>query len=328
MRGKLRPHRSSTSSQLLVGTLCPSRRIVLLGSLWALFSLSPDADAAEAVTTDRCQADVSCRERVAAATQLAAQLHYEDALRLYVRAYEQSQEPRLLLNIGRCHYRLNNHSVALDFYERFRQAQPNPEPELASRLAQFVAEAKLALLSQKPAATAGQGATAPRSGQPGEGGDAARPGSPASPTPSPIGSTGSTGSTDSAAAQAAPAAPASPHAASPTEPRQSDSRGATVWGRPAWRAGLGLGAAGVGAALVGLGIGALSAHGRCVTPAPFDADRCVSEVADDGQRRFAVLDGVTPGVPLLVSGGLLLVGGLVLVTLPARARPRLARLAQ
>ncbi len=325
MRGKLRPHRSSTSSQLFGGTLCPSRQIVFLGSLWALFSLSPDAGAAEAVTTDRCQADVSCRDRVAAATQLAAQLHYEDALRLYVRAYEQSQEPRLLLNIGRCHYRLNNHSVALDFYERFRQAQPNPEPELASRLAQFVAEAKLALLSQKPAATAAQTATAPRSGQAGEGGDPARPGSPASPTLSP---TASTGGTDSAAAQVAPAAPPSPHAAPPSEPRQPDTRGATVWGRPAWRAGLGLGAAGVGAALVGLGIGALSAHGRCVTPAPFDAARCVSEVADDGQRRFAVVDGVTPGVPLLVSGGLLLVGGLVLVALPARARPKLARLAQ
>lgn len=242
--------------------------------LWSAFSLVPmDAGAA---TADRCQATAICRERVAAAIELGSKGRYEEALLLYESAYEQSQEPRLLLNIGRCHYRLNRSQKALDYYEKFRTAQPEPEPELASRLAQFVAEAKLALVSQ------------------GAGGSAAKP----------------TGAqpTDSDEPQPAPLSVAP--ADRPTE--------RTTLGRPTWRVAAGLSMAGVGGALVGLGIGALAVNERCVTPSANFAGQCATELRPDGQVRALLLDGLTPGIPLVVGGGLLLAGGLVLFAWPAR----------
>ena len=89
--------------------------------------------------------------------RIAVQGNFDEALALYEKAYEQSREPRLLLNIGRCYYRLNRPQTALDYYEKFRAEQADLEPELTSRLGQFVAEAKLALLAQRT----GSSGTAP-----------------------------------------------------------------------------------------------------------------------------------------------------------------------
>lgn len=240
-------------------------------TLWLAFSLTPGST--QAASSDRCQIDKLCRERVAAAIELGGKGRYEEALLLYESAYAQSNEPRLLLNIGRCHYRLNRAQKALDYYENFRRAQPDPEPDLASRLAQFVAEAKLALISQKASS---------------------------SPSPTP---------TDLMPDNEPRPAPLL------TEP---ETGRATVWGRPTWRVALGLSAAGVGGVLLGLGLGALAANDSCVTPSMTFENMCATELRPDGQRRILLLDGVTPGIPLVVGGGLLLAGGIALFAWPPR----------
>lgn len=237
-----------------------------------LLSLSGPGNA-DATPADRCQADASCRKQMTSATQLASKGRYEEAITLYEQGYTQSHEPRLLLNIGRCHYRLGRPSKALELYEEFNRAQPSPDAELSSRYKQFVAEAKLAILTaekEKPEPVATAVSTPP--------------------TPPPL------------------------------TPEPPATEGRMIFGRPAWRVGVGAGAAAVGGVLFGIGIGALAAHGRCVTPSENFAGRCAAQLEPDGLRSTVVLDGITPGVPLLVSGALLLTGGVLLIALPSRAK--------
>jgi hypothetical protein len=234
-------------------------------------ALTPPVNAA---AEDRCQATPSCRKQTVAATQLAAQNHCDEAIPLYEKAYAQSQEPRLLLNIGRCHHRLGQPRQALERYEEFRRVQPSPQPELLSRLNQFIAESKLAILTAEK--------------------EAAKP---------------------------APAVEVEPPPA-PIRPRWD---GKTLFGRPLWRVGVGFGVAAVGGVLIGLGIGALSVNGSCVESSVNFAGKCAAELDAEGARSAMVVDGITPGVPMLVTGLLFLAGGVTLVALPPR-KPRSALL--
>lgn len=274
---KLMERSGDIDSQFLSGSPLRMRQRLVLGLLFSgTYLLMPGE--ALATAPDRCQADATCRDRVSAAMRIAVQGNFEEALALYEKAYEQSQEPRLLLNIGRCYYRLNRPQTALDYYEKFRAAQADLEPELTSRLGQFVAEAKLALLSQR---TGGSG-----------------------PAPTPAPAAGTT-------------APSGEPPPTPLVTPAPASHG-TPSGRPTWRVVLGLSAAGLGGVLVGLGAGALSANERCVTPSmTFDA-MCVSELRPDGQRQALLVDGLSSGIPMVVSGGLLLAGGITLAAWPAR----------
>jgi hypothetical protein len=237
-----------------------------------------------AAAPDRCQVKRECRGQTEQAAQLAAQTRYEEALALYQRAFESSEEPRLLVNIGRCHYRIGRARKALEFYDAFRKAEPEPEPELAARLGQFIAEAKIAIASDQGSSAEEKEAAAP---------------------PEPI--------------EEPPPAPLLPVT-------ESTGLHRTLWGRPLWRLSVGAGAFGLGALFIGIGAGAVSANGRCVTPSMSAVGLCAAMIDADGQRSTVVLDGITPGVPLLVIGSLLAVGGVVLAVLPPR-RPPAARAA-
>jgi tetratricopeptide (TPR) repeat protein len=217
---------------------------------------------------DRCTADPACQQISEQAAEQAAQTSYDRALSLYERAYARSQEPRLLLNIGRCYYRLGRAKRALTSFHALRLALPTLEPELQGRLEPFISEAKASIAADQTAAY-----------------------------------------TD---AEPAPA-PGDVKLSEPLLTRQ-------VLGRPLWRVAAGGAAAGLGVLLVGLGAGALSAHGGCVTPSPVGMGLCSPMTRPDGQRSILLVDGVTPGVPLLVVGGALLVGGAVLLALPGREK--------
>lgn len=115
--------------------------------LWTSLALSPPATAAQA---DRCLAEAGCRKLTNIAADLVSLGRYPEAIGYFEQAYKKSKEPRLLLNIGRCHHRNRQPDQALLFYERFRREQPNPEPEELERLHQFVSEAKAA---QQPVQT-------------------------------------------------------------------------------------------------------------------------------------------------------------------------------
>lgn len=240
-----------------------------------------------AATPDRCQEDRVCQEQTARAAQLASQTLYEEALTLYQSAYERINEPRLLINLGRCHYRLGQARKALASYEAFQKAEPAPDPELAARLAQFIAEAKQAIAADAKHA-GGEGATAK---------DPAAPAAPA------------------VALVVPPAAPAE-------EPAPADgaaaARGRTVLGRPVYRVALGASFLGVGAALLGVGIGALAFHGHCVTPSDTSPDQCAVITQPDRAPFTRVFDGLTPGIPLLLIGVGLAAGGIALIAVPPR----------
>lgn len=94
---------------------------------------------------DRCQANRGCQKLSEQATQLAAQRRYEEALGLYQQAYQSVREPLLLINIGRCYYRLGQARKALEFYADFKKAEPSPDAEVNARLQQWQTEAQQAV---------------------------------------------------------------------------------------------------------------------------------------------------------------------------------------
>jgi len=241
-----------------------------------------------AVTPDRCQADRGCRDLTEQAAPLAAQTRYDAALSRYELAYERVPEPRLLVNIGRCHYRLGRARKALEYYENFQKAGIDVEPELAARVAQFIAEAKLAILSDtvKPADKPTDKPTD------------------RTPEPSP-----------------APLITTPPPPPQTIEPRVAE---APRQGRPAWRIAVGASAIGVGAVLMGLGGGALSADGKCRTVDEMSPDRCAAMVNSQGMLTTMLIDGKSTGIGLLVGGGIIAVGGAVLIALPGPRRKNLS----
>lgn len=239
-----------------------------------------------AAAPDRCQEDRACQEQTARAAQLASQTSYEEALTLYQSAYDRIQEPRLLLNIGRCHYRLGRARRALETYEAFQKAEPDPDPDVAARLAQFIAEAKLAIASDS------------KSHHPDEAAPSKLPDSP-----------------PGVSLVVPPSAPAEEPA--PTDAAAA-SRGRTVLGRPLYRVAIGASMLGVGAVLLGVGIGALAGHGQCVNPSDANPDLCAVLSQPDGTQYTSVRDGVTPGVPLLLIGVGLAAGGIALIAVPPR----------
>lgn len=251
----------------------------------ALTALLGGLPQAWAAAPDRCQEDRACQEQTARAAQLASQTSYEEALTLYQSAYDRVQEPRLLLNIGRCHYRLGRARRALETYEAFQKAEPDPDTEVAARLAQFIAEAKLAIAADTK--------THPPTENP--------------PPPTKDPATG-----------VSLVVPSSPPGEEPPPAETGAARGRTVIGRPLYRVAIGGTMLGVGAVLLGVGVAALAGHGQCVNPSDANPDQCAVFTQPDGTLYTSVRDGVTPGVPLLVIGVGLAAGGIALIAVPPR----------
>jgi hypothetical protein len=238
-----------------------------------------------AATPDRCQEDPACREQTERAAQLAGQTKYQEALTLYQSAYDRVHEPRLLMNLGRCHFRLGRARKALELYTAFQKAEPDPDPQLAARLGQFIDEAKQAIESDTDAA-----------------GDKAKE-LPTPPTPPPV----------------TLLVPPSPQTEEPPPSEAvGTSRGRLVLGRPVYRVALGGTAIGLGLIAIGLGAGALAANGGCVSASESSPSQCAVQYRMDGTPYTRVLDGITPGIPLLVVGAALTAGGIALIAVPPR----------
>lgn len=215
---------------------------------------------------DRCLSDAACQKLSDEGAQLAAKTFYDQALVLYLRAYERSQEPRLLVNIGRCYFRMGRATKALASFYQLRRSLPLMETEIETQLSPFITEAKAAATTDQTVVLAGE--------------------------------------------------------APPTSERSDAERDAKgtrlVLNRPLWRVGTGVGLIGLGAVLAAVGGATLAKHGSCVTPSMTDPDLCASMLREDGQRSTLLVDGVTPGVPLLVIGGAAVVAGVVMIALPHR----------
>lgn len=262
----------------------PEHRCALAGSILvaALGLVQPAA----AATPDLCQTDKGCKSLTERASQHAAQTRYEEALTLYQAAYDLSKEPRILVNIGRCHYRLGRSRKAIDAYTKFQTASFDLEPELAARVKQFMEEAEQAIAADKPDTSS----LSPKK-------EASLPVTTTAPlfVPSDVSST-------------------EPIPANRDAPSLADSSS----GRPAWRLGLGIGLTLLGLTATGLGAAAISVDGKCVSPSDSDPNQCVPMASSDGSRTISVTNGLTPGIPLLVGGIVFTVSGIILAAIPSR----------
>ncbi len=233
----------------------------------------------QAATPDRCQTDRVCAELNEKASQLVAQRRYEEALLLYQGAYNVTHEPLVLINIGRCHYRMGRARKALEFYTSYTKAEPDPDPEVRSRLEQWRAEAEQAIRADEEGPGASPALKEPE------------------PPPAPV----------------LVAPPGKGPGDEPAPPLKKSRRSLSPV-----RLGLGISALGIGATLLGLGAGALSVNGSCATPSPSSPGRCTPDVASDGTQVATFIDGKSAGAALLATGGLVVVGGVLLIALPGR----------
>jgi hypothetical protein len=213
------------------------------------------------------------------AAQLAGQTKYQEALALYQGAYELVHEPRLLMNLGRCHFRLGRARKALELYASFQQAMPNADPQLTARLGQFIDEAKQAIESD----TGNQPPPADKRDQ---------------------------------VTLIVPSTPAPED--EPPPAFSTSGTGRLVLGRPVYRIVLGASALGLGLVSLGLGAGAVAGNGTCVSASDAATGMCALMTRPDGSQFTRVFDGLTPGIPLLVVGAALTAGGIALIAVPPR----------
>jgi tetratricopeptide (TPR) repeat protein len=92
---------------------------------------------------------------------------YEDAIVEFRAAYLIKQLPRLLLNLGQAHRKLGHAREALDCYQSYLQAVPEPEPDIKTDLVAYIASTRAMLdaadrmKAQKPAPENGPAGTGP-----------------------------------------------------------------------------------------------------------------------------------------------------------------------
>jgi tetratricopeptide (TPR) repeat protein len=103
-----------------------------------------------AVPNDACIKDERCKEHHDKAVNYYSQQYYDEALVEFQAAYAARQMPLLLINIGRTLQKLGRPKEALDYYTRFQQAESKPDPAIATKLTEYIAQAK-ALIGSQPA---------------------------------------------------------------------------------------------------------------------------------------------------------------------------------
>ena len=119
--------------------MCRSAAKILLISCTLLLGLAVVAARAEAQT---CRSDAQCGALLDSGLSAFKIPDYPRALRNFEAAYALLQDPVLLLNLGRTHYRLGHPDKAVEYYLRFQGAVPNPNPEIAATVEKYLAEAR------------------------------------------------------------------------------------------------------------------------------------------------------------------------------------------
>ena len=135
--------------------------LVLCGLLAGLLSEGV-ATRAEAASSELCHTDSACRKRADLATKLYAERRFQEALNEFQAAYEMRADPFLLLNMGRCLFRLGRPRSALAKYEQIKSLNTDLDAETARSLEKYTAEAREALeAEQRESPTAAAPAPAP-----------------------------------------------------------------------------------------------------------------------------------------------------------------------
>ncbi len=105
---------------------------------------------AAAAGRDICESDAACAEHSERGRALYAEKKYEEALREFATAYRTQREPLLLLNLGRCYFRMGQPKVAMTYYRRYQKIEPDPEDNVAEALSRYIAEAHGDGISKQP----------------------------------------------------------------------------------------------------------------------------------------------------------------------------------
>ena len=277
------------------------------------------AATAGAATPDLCQSDPECHSHTEKALRKVGHADYEHALSDFQAAYARRPEPRLLLNIGRCYFRMSRPEDALSYYHRFVDAPGfEPEPELTKAAQDFMAEAEAAM-ARVNLQRAQQGRLSLSVSEP-----------------------GAQVFIDGKRIEDAPLKrlldlPVGLHrirvVGAKTDSKEVVLEAGREVGlhfdrelfgpaarepRPVWRLATGGVTLGLGALVAGLGAGALVKDGQCVTTS--DPGLCVASLGAAGMRTAQVYDSQGVGIGLLASGATLLVVGAVLLALPGPRR--------
>lgn len=129
-----------------------SRTVAVVLVLCSVLSSLQPTLAVAGTAGELCQADRECRKRADAAAKLYNDRKFAEALDEYQAAYELRQAPFLLLNIGRCLFRLGRPRSALAKYELLQKNTPDLDQATARSLEKYIAEAKAALDEEEKAA--------------------------------------------------------------------------------------------------------------------------------------------------------------------------------
>ena len=125
-------HSLSTSARGPNGLRCA---VVLTGTLFA-------TAAAAQGRLDACAQNPTCAQHSDKGHELYAAKRFDEALAEFQAAYKVEHEPLLLINEGRCYYRLGQPKLALAYYNRYLKRVPAPEPKVRESLDRYIAEAK------------------------------------------------------------------------------------------------------------------------------------------------------------------------------------------
>lgn len=120
----------------------------------ALLLGASQAQAGPNAPDDGCLNDTVCRNHYGQGVKLFEAGRFEAALPEFQAAYERRQMPWLLINMGRTLHRLGRAREALDYYQRFKQAESKPDAETLERLEKYIAQAQ-ALASTPPPSEGG-----------------------------------------------------------------------------------------------------------------------------------------------------------------------------
>lgn len=114
-----------------------SRAGARLGLLLTWLTL---AQTARAESVDRCAQDTLCSIRYESSLRWYKEKNYELALSMLTVAYEAVPEPRLLINMGRCLFRLGRIEEARVMYDRALREGPDLPGEIRASVERFRAE--------------------------------------------------------------------------------------------------------------------------------------------------------------------------------------------
>lgn len=122
--------------------MTPRRLQISLAALVILLGAGADS---RADAPDACELDPSCKAHDATGLALVQAKRYGEALVEFETAYQSRPIPRLLINIGRCLFRVGRYQDAINAYDRFSAADPNADAQTQERVARYLEEAQQAL---------------------------------------------------------------------------------------------------------------------------------------------------------------------------------------